>query len=79
MLILNDKTYRAAIYLRLSQEDGDISVSEKNESNSISTQRDLIHAYLQKQPDIEYAVRISTRASRPKWSQSGVPLLFSAY
>lgn len=51
---LNDKPYHAAIYLRLSQEDGDISVSDKNESNSISTQRDLIHAYLQKQPDIMY-------------------------
>ncbi len=51
---LNDKTYHAAIYLRLSQEDGDISVSDKNESNSISTQRDLIHAFMQKQPDILY-------------------------
>jgi len=51
---LNDRLYHAAIYLRLSQEDGDISVSDKNESNSISTQRDLIHAYLQKQPDIMY-------------------------
>lgn len=51
---LYDKTYHAAIYLRLSQEDGDISVSDKSESNSISTQRDLIHAFLQKQPDIEY-------------------------
>ena len=51
---LNDKIYHAAIYLRLSQEDGDISVSDKNESNSISTQRDLIHAYLQKQADILY-------------------------
>ena len=50
----NDRLYRAAIYLRLSQEDGDISVSDKNESNSISTQRDLIHSYLQKQPDIMY-------------------------
>lgn len=49
---LNDRLYRAAIYLRLSQEDGDISVSDKSESNSISTQRDLIQAYLQKQPDI---------------------------
>ena len=54
MINLHNKTYHAAIYLRLSQEDGDISVSDKNESNSISTQRDLIHAYLQKQPDIEY-------------------------
>ena len=51
---LNDKTYHAAIYLRLSQEDGDISVSDKNESNSISTQRDLIHTFIQKQPDILY-------------------------
>ena len=51
---LYDKTYHAAIYLRLSQEDGDISVSDKSESNSISTQRDLIHAFLQKQPNIEY-------------------------
>ena len=51
---LHNKTYHAAVYLRLSQEDGDISVSDKTESNSISTQRDLIHAFLQKQPDIEY-------------------------
>ena len=51
---INDKIYHAAIYLRLSQEDGDISVSDKNESNSISTQRDLIQAFLQKQADILY-------------------------
>ena len=54
MLKLNDKTYHAAIYLRLSQEDGDISVSDKNESNSISTQRDLIQAFIRKQADILY-------------------------
>ena len=54
MLKLNDTTYHAAIYLRLSQEDGDISVSDKNESNSISTQRDLIQAFLRKQADILY-------------------------
>ena len=54
MLKLKDKTYHAAIYLRLSQEDGDISVSDKNESNSISTQRDLIQAFLRKQADILY-------------------------
>ena len=51
-----DKTYDAAIYLRLSQEDGDISISDKNESNSISTQRDLIHAYIKKRPDISYVI-----------------------
>ena len=55
MLKIHDKTYHAAIYLRLSQEDGDISASDKSESNSISTQRDLIQAFLKKQPDIDYA------------------------
>lgn len=54
MLKMIDKTYHAAIYLRLSQEDGDISLSDKNESNSISTQRALIRSFLQKQPDIVY-------------------------
>mgnify|MGYP000203980083 FL=1 len=38
-----DKKYHAAIYLRLSKEDGDFSVSgEKKESNSIANQRKLI-------------------------------------
>jgi site-specific DNA recombinase len=54
MQTLLDKLYDAAIYLRLSQEDGDISISDKSESNSISTQRDLIHAYIAKHPDISY-------------------------
>ena len=38
-----DMTYHAAIYLRLSKEDGDFSQSgEKKESNSIANQRKLI-------------------------------------
>ncbi len=37
-----DKDYKAAIYLRLSKEDGDFSISgEKLESDSISNQRML--------------------------------------
>ncbi|AMJ41729.1 hypothetical protein [Anaerotignum propionicum] len=35
------KAYRAGIYLRLSKEDGD-----KIESNSVQTQRALIHSYI---------------------------------
>ena len=31
-----NKIYRAAIYVRLSKEDGDLSSSAKMESNSIS-------------------------------------------
>ncbi len=45
---LNNKKYRASIYLRLSREDGD-----KIESNSISNQRDLIHNFLENKEDIE--------------------------
>ncbi|KAF5066195.1 Recombinase [anaerobic digester metagenome] len=41
------KAYRAGIYLRLSKEDGD-----KIESNSVQTQRALIHSFVRKQNDI---------------------------
>ena len=47
-----DKDYKAAIYLRLSKEDGDFSISgEKLESDSISNQRMLIKEYLKKHPE----------------------------
>ena len=41
--------YTAAIYLRLSKEDGD-----KEESNSIDSQRKLLGDYLRQQGDIIY-------------------------
>ena len=42
------------LYLRLSREDGD-----KEESNSIAGQRDLIRDYMRKHPELrEYAVRV---------------------
>lgn len=45
--------YKAADYLRLSKEDGDFSVSpQKQESNSISSQRDLIKQFVEGFPDI---------------------------
>lgn len=48
-----DRDYKAAIYLRLSKEDGDFSFSgEKLESDSISNQRLLIMDYLRKHPEI---------------------------
>ena len=50
-----DRDYKAAIYLRLSKEDGDFSVSgEKLESDSISSQRLLIMDYIKKHPEIEF-------------------------
>lgn len=42
------KKYKAAIYIRVSKDDGD-----KMESNSISNQRTLIRSYLENKPDIE--------------------------
>lgn len=48
-----DKTYHAAIYLRLSREDGDFSsLGEKKESNSIANQRKLIEDFLKTHPEI---------------------------
>lgn len=49
----SDRTYQAAIYLRLSKDDGDFSASGgKNESDSIANQRLLIKDYLKKHPEI---------------------------
>ena len=48
------KTWDATLYLRLSREDGD-----KEESNSISGQRDLIREFMRHHPELrEYAVRV---------------------
>ena len=44
----NENLYHAALYIRLSREDGD-----KFESNSISNQRELIYNFLKTKPDIE--------------------------
>ena len=40
------KIYHAAIYVRLSKEDGDVATAGKRESNSISNQKDLIKNFL---------------------------------
>lgn len=53
MQIIKDIEYRAAIYLRLSKDDGDLSCSNgKNESNSIASQRLLINDFVKQHPEI---------------------------
>lgn len=48
------KIWNATLYLRLSREDGD-----KEESNSITGQRELLRDFIAKHPDMrEYAVRV---------------------
>lgn len=48
-----DKVFKAAIYVRLSKEDGDSFLLGKNESDSITNQKLLIMDYLKKMPEIE--------------------------
>ena len=50
-----DQIFKVAIYLRLSKDDGDLSVSEngKAESNSIHNQRELLHNFLKQHPELE--------------------------
>lgn len=47
-----NKIYKAAIYVRLSKEDGDVSDVSKAESNSISNQKELIKEFLKDKQDI---------------------------
>ena len=46
------KIYHAAIYVRLSKEDGDVSDAFKEESNSISNQKNLVRDFLKDKEDI---------------------------
>ena len=47
------KIYHAAIYVRLSKEDGDVADAKKAESNSISNQKSLILHFLKDKDDIK--------------------------
>jgi hypothetical protein len=47
-----DKIYHAAIYVRLSKEDGDAASTAKAESNSISNRKNLIKHFLKDKDDI---------------------------
>ena len=48
----NSKTYNAAVYLRLSREDGDVADGSKVVSNSIANQEELVMDYLKSHPEI---------------------------
>ncbi|MCM1193897.1 MAG: recombinase family protein [Acetatifactor muris] len=47
-----NRIYHAAIYVRLSKEDGDVASAAKAESNSISNQKNLIRDFLKDKDDI---------------------------
>lgn len=49
-----ESQYIAAVYVRLSKEDEDLAQKDdKMESNSIQNQKELIHKYLENQPNIK--------------------------
>lgn len=55
----NISKYKAAVYVRLSKEDVNLSYGRKAESNSISNQKQLIFDFLKNKSDIEIvSVRI---------------------
>ena len=49
------KTYQAAVYLRLSREDGDVADGGKQVSNSIANQKELVMDFLKSHPEIKVA------------------------
>lgn len=46
------KSFQAAVYLRLSREDGDVAEGSKQVSNSIANQKELVMDYLKSHPEI---------------------------
>jgi DNA invertase Pin-like site-specific DNA recombinase len=67
------KHYKAAIYIRLSKDDGD-----KAESNSVSNQRDLILSYLKSKPEIGVcSERIDDGYSGVSFDRPGIKELLS--
>lgn len=50
--MITKQIYHAAIYVRLSKEDGDVKDAAKAESNSISNQKNLIKDFLKDKEDI---------------------------
>ena len=49
----NKNIYDTGLYLRLSKDDADVDGSKKTESNSISSQRDILRAYVQSHEDLQ--------------------------
>ena len=50
---MKEKSFQAAVYLRLSREDGDVTDGGKTVSNSIANQNELVMDYLKSHPEIK--------------------------
>lgn len=64
------KTYHAAVYLRLSREDGDVAEGGRAFSNSISNQKELVMDYLKSRAEIQvYSVYVDGEISGPYYNR----------
>ena len=67
MLNTQKKIWNATLYLRLSRDDGD-----KEESGSITGQRELLRDYISQHPELrEYAIRIDDGFSGSTFERPG--------
>ena len=67
MLNTQKKIWSATLYLRLSRDDGD-----KEESGSITGQRELLRDYISQHPELrEYAIRIDDGFSGSTFERPG--------
>lgn len=70
------KIYNAAIYVRLSKEDGDVGDAKKAESNSISNQKALIENFLQNKKNIKVvSVRVDDGYSGSNFDRPAFQLM----
>ncbi len=73
------KIYHAAIYVRLSKEDGDVKDAAKAESNSISNQKNLIKDFLKDKEDIVVvSERVDDGYSGSNFNRPGIQALLEA-
>ena len=77
--MITKKIYHAAIYVRLSKEDGDVANAAKAESNSISNQKNLIKDFLKDKEDIVVvSERVDDGYSGSNFNRPGIQALLEA-
>ena len=67
----NQLVYRAAIYVRLSKEDGDSFSFGKNESNSITNQKSILKKYADDNGFRNTAFYVDDGVSGTTWEREG--------
>ena len=78
---MQNKTFQAAVYLRLSREDGAVTDGGKQVSNSIANQNELVMDFLKSHPEISVVSTYTddgysgVNFERPEFQQKDILLL----